>query len=522
MGGANLTAQEKKTVGIAALALAVFLVASGSNLHNTFFQENYLGIHLILEFFSMAVAFAIAMQSWLTYPHTGSNQRIYLGAVFLAVGSLDLLHTLSFKGMPFFLTDSSVPKATWFWVAARGTEALALALLLLRRDSQRVVDRRGGIYLLSLAYVFILSYATFYWYQALPVLVVNGQGVTDLKILIEYLIGLLHLLTAAVLLLRYRQQPRPRTSQRFLILALVFLLLGELIFTLYRDVYDFYNFLGHIYKVAGYFCLLRSLYVLTVEEPFVRERAALQRLEELVAQRTDKLQEINRELLVRNQELESLCYSISHDLRTPLRGIDGFSQLLLEDYQQHLDEAGQDYLLRVRIASQRMGQLFDDLLRLSKVTRQPLEQVEFSLSLMATEIMRDLQREDPGRRVQLKITPDLKVTGDQRLLYLALQNLLANAWKFTAQTPDAVIELGCQQQEQRVYYIRDNGAGFEMDYVQKLFQPFQRLHAIDEFPGTGIGLAIVKRVLDRHDGRSWAEGRVLQGATFYFTLGTEE
>ncbi len=220
-----------------------------------------------------------------------------------------------------------------------------------------------------------------------------------------------------------------------------------------------------------------------------------------------------------NAELDAFAYSVSHDLRAPLRGIDGFSQALLEDYADRLDDAGKDYLTRVRSASQRMATLIDDLLNLSRVTRSEMHIGPVDLSALATGIAEDMQKRDSGRRVEFAITPGLRVSADPGLMRVVLQNLLDNAWKFTRKRPDARIEVGSVPQDGRpAYFVKDNGAGFDMTYVGKLFGAFQRLHGAQEFDGTGIGLATVQRVIHRHGGRVWAEGAVGDGATFYFTL----
>jgi light-regulated signal transduction histidine kinase (bacteriophytochrome) len=243
------------------------------------------------------------------------------------------------------------------------------------------------------------------------------------------------------------------------------------------------------------------------------------------------LQQAIVELRSVNKELETFSYSVSHDLRAPLRSIDGFSQALLEDCVEQLDDTGNDYLRRIRAATQRMGQLIDDLLTLSRVIRSDMHREAVDLSQIATQICADLQLAHPERQVECLIQPNLVDRGDSRLLYAVLENLLNNAWKFTAKTELAQIEFGAigsrSIKEDKVntpstYFVRDNGVGFDMTYVDKLFSPFQRLHSVSEFPGNGIGLATVQRIVHRHGGRVWAEGTIGQGATFYFTLTTEE
>jgi signal transduction histidine kinase/DNA-binding response OmpR family regulator len=237
------------------------------------------------------------------------------------------------------------------------------------------------------------------------------------------------------------------------------------------------------------------------------------KLEQRVGERTAQLELANR-------ELESFAYSVSHDLRSPLRAIDGFSNMLVEEYGEKLGENARHYLGRIQAATDRMGQLIEDLLNLSRVSRGELRYSRVDLSSLVQQIISELRQRDPKRTVQVSIVEDCSVQGDYRLLQLVLENLLDNAWKFTAKTRDAEVEFGCRQSgsEQYVYYVRDNGVGFDMKYSNKLFGAFQRLHAAHEFPGTGIGLATVQRIIHRHGGRIWVEAAVGEGAAFYFTL----
>src|SRR5881628_1702175 len=236
-------------------------------------------------------------------------------------------------------------------------------------------------------------------------------------------------------------------------------------------------------------------------------------------ERYESLRRNAAELLAANTELDAFAYSVSHDLRAPLRSIDGFSQILLEDYAGKLDEAGQESLHQVRAASQRMGTLIDDLLKLARVTRAEIRTEDVDLSGMAQDIVADLQRTTPERQVEFAIAPGLKARGDARLLRMALDNLLRNSWKYTAKQPQPRVQFASVEANGgRAFMVRDNGAGFDMKYADKLFGVFQRLHSAADFEGTGIGLATVRRIITRHGGRIWAEGAVDQGATFYFTL----
>ena len=243
------------------------------------------------------------------------------------------------------------------------------------------------------------------------------------------------------------------------------------------------------------------------------DNTARKRLEERVRHRTAELEATNK-------ELEAFSYSVSHDLRDPLRSIDGFSQAFLEDFGPLVPPEGREDLQRVRHATQRMGQLIDDMLLLSRVTRREMHMEATDMSALAAEVAEELVRDNPQRDVQLSIEPGMTATGDPQLLRIVLVNLLGNAWKFTSRREHAHVSVGTVRDPEHgpAFFVHDDGAGFDLQYKNKLFVAFQRLHGQDEFPGTGIGLATVLRVARRHGGDVWAEGEVDRGATFYFTI----
>jgi signal transduction histidine kinase len=242
------------------------------------------------------------------------------------------------------------------------------------------------------------------------------------------------------------------------------------------------------------------------EEELKRHRG---HLEELVEERTS--------------ELEAFIYSVSHDLRAPLRSISGFGRILMEKKAEKLDEQGKDYLKRMNLGAVQMSRLIDDLLSLSRISRQEIERTKLDLSKIASLIVSDLRASDPSRSVEVNIAEGLSAYGDESLITIVLTNLLGNAWKFTSKKESARIEFGTLLQNGiRIYYIRDNGAGFDPQHGEKMFLPFHRLHSEKEFEGSGIGLAIVKRAIRRHGGNIWAEGTTGEGATVYFALSNHE
>jgi signal transduction histidine kinase len=235
-------------------------------------------------------------------------------------------------------------------------------------------------------------------------------------------------------------------------------------------------------------------------------------LEQRVAERTAQLEYTNK-------ELEAFCYSVSHDLRAPLRSIDGFSQALVEDFASQVPDEGQRYLSRIRAATQRMAQLIEDLLNLSRVSRGELQLQDIDVAEIARQVAAELQQREPGRRVELSVWDGMQARADPRLLRAALENLIGNAWKFTARCDAPRIEVGALADGGRsTFFVRDNGAGFDMAYADKLFGAFQRLHSVNEYAGTGIGLATVQRIVHRHGGRIWADAKPGKGAVFFFTL----
>ena len=273
-----------------------------------------------------------------------------------------------------------------------------------------------------------------------------------------------------------------------------------------------------IFDAAVLIVMLSPMLYFFLFKPMLSQVKEREDAEEEVVKLNKELERHISELEELNVDLESFSYSVSHDLRSPLLVIQGFSQLLAEDYAETLGNKGADFLQRIVASSTRMSQIIDSLLTLSQVAREEIHDEEVDLSEMASTVAVELSKSTPKNHVEVVIEKGVKARGDARLLRIVMENLLGNAWKYTSKQPNPRIEFGMlkENDESIIYYVRDNGVGFDMAYKDKLFMPFERLHPRDEYPGTGVGLATVKRIVHRHGGRVWAESGVGDGAVFYF------
>lgn len=273
-----------------------------------------------------------------------------------------------------------------------------------------------------------------------------------------------------------------------------------------------------IFDAAFLIVMLSPMLYFFLFKPMLSQVKEREDAEEEVVKLNKELERRISELEELNEDLESFSYSVSHDLRSPLLVIQGFSHLLAEDYGEALGSKGTDFLQRIVECSKRMSQIIDSLLTLSQVAREEIQHEELDLSEMASTVAFELSKRTPKNHVEVVIEKGVKAGGDARLLRIVMENLLGNAWKYTSKQPNPRIEFGMLKEEDEsiIYYVRDNGVGFDMAYADKLFMPFERLHSRDEYPGTGVGLATVKRIVHRHGGRVWAESGVGNGAVFYF------
>jgi signal transduction histidine kinase len=484
-------------------------------------RYSYLLFHTLAEFFCILVVFVVFVLAWNTRRMLDNHYLLFIGIASLSSGTLQLLHTLAYKDFGVF-PGNSANLATQLWIAFRFVSAFSFmaAPFFIGRKMNTPLALAGFA-----AVTFLLAVAIFLGF--FPDCYLEGQGLTPFKISSEYVIILIYL--AALGLLFHKRQAFDRGVLRLLGVSLITAVAAELSFTKYISVFGIFNLVGHLFMLVSVFCLYRAIVVTGLVQPTSLLFRNLKESEGKISGLNRELQQHVAELQESNRELDAFSHTVSHDLRAPLRAIDGFSQALLEDYGSRLDDEGREYLQRMGAASRRMAQLIEDLLNLSRSGRIELCRGEVDLSAMARDIAEDLRKMQPEREVDFVIAPGLTANGDERLLRVALDNLLGNGWKFTFRRDQGKIELGVLAESgseqtgqgtagENVYYVKDNGAGFDMAYADRLFVPFQRLHGRDEFGGTGIGLATVRRIIERHGGRIWAESAPERGATFYFTL----
>jgi len=501
---------------------------------------NYLLFHTLVELFAVLVAGGIFVIAWNARRFMANNYLLFVGIASLFVGVVDLLHALAYKGMAIFPGDDA-NLATQLWIGARYLQASALlvAPFFLKRTLQPRLT--VGIYL---GVVVLLLSAIFA--GAFPVCFVEGSGLTPFKKGSEYLIVLF--LGGALVGLRRAAAAFDRAVVTLLAAGIGLFIAAELAFTLYTDVYGIANLAGHFLKFAGFFLVYKAIIETALTRPYdllFRElKAKQEEIETLnadLAARADELEEANceleatladlesanleleatnRELESANLELEAFNYTVSHDLRTPLTGISGYCQILTLPGLAVSNEEGKGFIFQISAAAERMNQMINSLLDFSRLTRGALHRSSVDLSQLAIDVAAELRLSTPARRGVFTIGPGLTADGDPKLLRVVLENLFGNAWKYSGKRDEAVIAFGRRPGAgEAVWFVRDNGAGFDMTKAAKMFAPFQRCHPGAEFSGSGIGLATVKRIVERHGGRIWAEGEPDKGATFYFTLG---
>lgn len=474
---------------------------------------DFLLFHTLAEMFSIIIAFSVFRFAWNSRFHLENDFYLLIGIGFLFVGALDLLHTMTYMGMGIFKGyDANLP--TQLWIAARfiqGTSFLLAFFFLHRRVNSKLAY--GGFSL-----IFLLIVLSLFLWKIFPDCYLEGKGMTLFKIVSEYFLSLLFAASGFLLLIHRSQFDQD--IFRLLILSLVFMILGELAFTFYVGVYDLSNLIGHLLKIISFFLLDLAIVQTGLLKPYTVLLNKFKANEENLKIAYTQLEQQVEEQKKINRELESFSYIISHDLKTPLRGIDGYSRILLEDYGSSLTEDGRQLLNKLVQSADRMNQLIEGLLAYSRLDRQ-LFNPKPSNPIKIIEALMEERRADLSKRA-VHLNNDgncASLNVDPVGLSLALGHLLDNAIKATAQTANPAIEIGCRESEKgTILWVKDNGIGFDMKDYPRLFTVFQRLSSLGGYDGIGIGLAMVRKVMERMGGRAWGEGETGRGAIFFLEL----
>lgn len=468
-------------------------------------RSSYLLFHSLVEMCSIAILGGVFMVAWNSRFFSENQYLFVLGVAAPFVALVDLFHTLAYNGMPIFRPGPNLP--TQFWIAGRyvWSVSLLLAPLFIGRKRKPLHLFAGYSGATALMCVAIFG-------GVFPDCFVVGHGLTHFKIGSEYAVSAA-MLAALVLLWRRKNALAPfvfRALAAMIILSVV----SEMAFTFYSGVYDWINLLGHILKLLASYLLYKATIQASLMHPY-----------ELLFR---EIRDLNRQLVDHafqlesaNQELRAFNSSVSHDLRNPLNAIQLYASMLLHECGDGMGDKAAEMVRRIQGSAGQMSDIIEGLLTLSQVTRAELKYETVDLSEIANAMSRTLRDQQPSRDVEFLTQPGLEVKGDSRLMHVLLENLIGNAWKFTSKCLRALIEIGSRAgaDGETVYYVRDNGVGFDPAKATKLFTPFERLHTRAEFPGSGIGLSTVERIVRRHGGRVWAESVPGEGATFYFTVG---
>ncbi len=533
-GQAKLRAAAAYFLPALALFVVVWLLPIPAHLLT---PARHLVLHNFLEGFAIAVSVMVFAYGWSTYGATQPRGVTIIAAGFLAVGVLDFAHLLSYAGMPDFVTPGSPNKAIYFWLMARLAAALAILAVAVGGFSRQAFSPRCRLVLFgaALAVSAFCYYVVLFMPAALPQMFVAGTGLTPLKIGAEYFLILLQLAAIALMVWRHGRSGLPDESR--LVAALGIMVLSELCFTLYAHVFDAFNVLGHVYKTVAYYLIYRSVFVASVRIPFERLKAS----ESALRESEQQVRALNADLEMRvdmrtaqlaasNSELERFAYVASHDLQEPLRTVSSYLQLLERRYQDRLDQDGREFIGFATNGAARMQGMIRDLLDYSRVqTRgQPFARVDMNEAL--AEVLGDLGLVIQENAATVTHDPLPVVMGDAGQLRRLLLNLIGNAIKYRNAEPPRIhlsadrIENGSVEMPETapnagwLIGVEDNGIGIEMRHFDKIFQLFQRLHGRGAYPGSGLGLALAKRIVERHAGAIWVKSIPGKGSTFYVAL----
>ncbi|MGM0366331.1 MAG: MASE3 domain-containing protein [Actinomycetota bacterium] len=469
---------------------------------------NYLLFHTLAEIYSIVIAFIIFIITWNSARFIDNHYLIFIGVAYLFIGSIDLVHTLAYKGMG-IVVGNGANVSTQLWISARFIEATALLI------APVFVRRKVNYHLQLLIYSAISAFlflSIFYW-RIFPRCYIEGVGLTPFKIYSEYLI--VALLAASIIFIYRLRKEFDKKMFYLLVSSISITAIGEVFFTLYVDVYGFFNLLGHVFKIISFYLIYKAIVESGIRRPYDILFGRLSRNRELLQKKTAKLQMLNN-------ELESFAYTVSHDLRGPLRSIDDYSHALAEDYSKVLDTEAIGYISRIRASARKMENLINDILKLSHISTKDVKKNRFNLSQLAQKVFDCLSSEEPNRTIEFRVKPDIEIEADKNLVEILLRNLIENSIKFTANKKNARIELTAGKSNGRkVFSLKDNGIGISMEYAEKIFEPFRKFHIDDTIKGSGIGLATVRKIVKLHGGKVWAVGEINRAMTIFFTLGGE-
>jgi signal transduction histidine kinase len=499
-------------------------------------RYNYNLFHSIADGISIAIAVCVFMIIWNSRRFLDNNYFLFTGIAFLFFAFLDLMHVLGNKEMGVFPEFGNLGPTLYIASRYLLSISLLIAPLFINRKLNVSLTLAGYSVVTLLVLLSILDWNIF------PVCIVEGVGLTSFKVVSDYITCLI-LLGAIGMLLVNRRSFDSRVL-RLIVSSLVLSIATGLTFTLYTDPFGITNTLGHFFQIGSFYLAYLAFIDTSINKPQMILYRKLKQHEEQLDENIRQLDLANielkneiaerkqaeRDLKMRskqleeaNKELESFSYSVSHDLRAPLRAIDGFSEMLQRDLENVLDEESRRKLKVVRENTGKMNHLIDDLLNLSRLGRQALNPSILDMNKIFIEAWEDLCQSTPERNVSFRLEELSKAIGDRNLVKQVVLNILSNAIKYTRDRNPAVIEVGSSNGDGSIVFsVKDNGAGFDMKYYEKLFGVFQRLHSQREYKGTGVGLAIVQRIIHRHGGRVWAEANVGKGATFYFSLQSAE
>ncbi|MGE5621211.1 MAG: sensor histidine kinase [archaeon] len=486
----------------------IYLILLGilalAGLYTTHFFS-FLLFHSISEMIGIGIAWGIFMLAWNLRHLPGNYSFIFAGIAFLFTGALDLVHTLAYKGMNVF-PGNDADMATQLWIGARYLQAVSL-LTMPFLESRKVNFR--WVFALF-AFVFVILLLSIVYWHVFPECYVEGRGLTSFKIYSEYIISFI--LAASAFFLYRKKSSYDSEVLRLLLLSIGLLIVSELAFTYYIEVYDLSNAVAHLVKIAAYFLLYKAIIETGLKKPF---NFLLRDIKQKELELLKTVEELERS----NKELEQFAYIASHDLQEPVRMVGNYTQLLERRYKDKLDPQALEFIHFAADGAHRMRMLITGLLEYSRITSHTRNYSPVDCSKVLESVIKNLDMSIRETGARIVSDPLPIIMGDEVQLIQLFQNLISNAIKFRRQAEIPEIRLSAVQRSgEWLFSVKDNGIGIDPQQGERIFQIFQRLHDRDEYPGTGIGLAVCKRIVERHKGKIWIESGLSEGTTFYFTF----